>query len=74
MPKLHLRWGQQVAAVVQPTDPENPPSLESLTAHCRDHLAGYKVPRHVVVVSEAQRSASGKADYTWAREVVNREG
>jgi acyl-CoA synthetase (AMP-forming)/AMP-acid ligase II len=68
------RWGQQVSAVVQPTDLAGPPSFEALSGHCRDHLAGYKVPRHVVTVREVRRSASGKADYAWAREVLSREG
>jgi 3-oxocholest-4-en-26-oate---CoA ligase len=67
------RWGEQVAAVVQPADPTEQPSLESLAVHCRAHLAGYKVPRRVVLVPETRRSASGKADYSWAREIVNRE-
>ncbi len=67
------RWGQRVAAVVQPADPDVPPSLDELTTHCRGHLAGYKVPRHLVVVPEVHRSASGKADYRWALQLVGRE-
>ena len=64
------RWGQQVAAVVQAAEASAPPSLEDLAAHCRPHLAGYKVPRRVVVVPLVERSASGKADYQWAGAVV----
>ena len=64
------RWGERVAAVVAPRHPEQAPSLDELEAHCRAHLAGYKVPRHIVVVGEVPRSASGKADYRWAAEVV----
>ncbi len=67
------RWGQRVAAVVQPVDADAPPSLEDLTTHCRGHLAGYKVPRHLVVVPEVPRSASGKADYKWAMQLVGGE-
>jgi 3-oxocholest-4-en-26-oate---CoA ligase len=33
-------------------------------------LAGYKVPRALVVVDEVVRSPAGKADYRWAREVA----
>jgi acyl-CoA synthetase (AMP-forming)/AMP-acid ligase II len=59
------RWGSAVTAVVQPA-PGTQPTLEDLTAHCRAHLAGYKVPKHVVLVDEVHRSPAGKADYRWA--------
>jgi acyl-CoA synthetase (AMP-forming)/AMP-acid ligase II len=59
------RWGQQVTAVVQPV-PGAQPTLESLADHCRAQLAGYKVPRSVVVVDQVVRSPAGKADYRWA--------
>jgi acyl-CoA synthetase (AMP-forming)/AMP-acid ligase II len=32
----------------------------SLVAWCRDHMANYKVPRHVVFVDELPLTASGK--------------
>jgi acyl-CoA synthetase (AMP-forming)/AMP-acid ligase II len=37
----------------------------------RATLAGYKVPRAVVVVDRVERSATGKPDYRWAREVLS---
>jgi fatty-acyl-CoA synthase len=37
---------------------------------CREKLAGYKVPREVVVADEVRRSPAGKADYTWAKKVA----
>jgi acyl-CoA synthetase (AMP-forming)/AMP-acid ligase II len=43
--------------------------LEAAGAHCRQHLAGYKVPRDLRVVPEVTRQPSGKPDYRWAREV-----
>lgn len=60
------RWGHAVCAVVQPRDLDEPPSLEALADHCRQHLAGYKVPRHLVLTPSIQRSPSGKPDYPWA--------
>ncbi len=63
------RWGQAVAAVVQPT-PGTTPDPETLIAHCRAHLAGYKTPRSVVLVDEVVRSPVGKADYRWAKAVA----
>jgi len=61
------RWGQRVAAVVQVRDAAAAPTVEELAAHARTTLAGYKVPRSVVIVDEILRSPSGKADYRWAR-------
>jgi 3-oxocholest-4-en-26-oate---CoA ligase len=63
------RWGQRVAAVVAPMPGAtlHPAALE---AHCREKLAGYKVPRSWVAVGAVQRSPSGKADYGWARAVA----
>jgi acyl-CoA synthetase (AMP-forming)/AMP-acid ligase II len=46
------------------------PDLDALQAHCREVLAGYKVPRVVCVVDEVLRGPNGKADYRWAREIA----
>jgi acyl-CoA synthetase (AMP-forming)/AMP-acid ligase II len=64
------RWGQRVAAVVQPRDPGAPPALDSIQEHCRNHLASYKVPRELHFVDEVVRSPSGKPDYRWAQSVA----
>jgi 3-oxocholest-4-en-26-oate---CoA ligase len=63
------RWGERVTAVVKPRNGE-PPSLEDLAAHCRTHIAGYKVPRELVIVDDVVRSPSGKPDYRWAKSVA----
>jgi acyl-CoA synthetase (AMP-forming)/AMP-acid ligase II len=63
------RWGQRVAAVVQPREGTTP-DLESVQAHCRTRIAGYKVPRELHVVDLMQRSPSGKADYPWAKRIA----
>ncbi|MGW1893869.1 acyl-CoA synthetase [Streptomyces sp. NPDC002004] len=60
-------WGNRVAAVVQLRRGAPRPSLEAVQAHCRTRLAGYKVPRRLVITDRIQRSPSGKADYRWAR-------
>jgi acyl-CoA synthetase (AMP-forming)/AMP-acid ligase II len=60
------RWGSKVAAVVAPVRGVDL-TAESLEAHCRDRLAGYKLPRQWVFVEQVQRSPSGKADYAWAK-------
>jgi acyl-CoA synthetase (AMP-forming)/AMP-acid ligase II len=63
------RWGQKVAAVVQPR-PGATPTLDSLDAHCRGHVAGYKVPRQLTLVDEIVRSPAGKPDYPWAKRIA----
>ncbi|QBJ96183.1 acyl-CoA synthetase [Rhodococcus sp. ABRD24] len=60
-------YGQRVSAVVQARDGVDAPDREDLIAHCRTKIAGYKVPRTVVVVPEIVRSPAGKADYRWAK-------
>ncbi len=64
------RWGQTVAAIIQPRVGHEAPSLEALQAWCRESIAGYKVPRHLFVVDAVERSPSGKPDYTWAAAIV----
>ena len=66
------RFGSQVTAVVElrPESRADPPGLSELQEHCRQHLAGYKVPRSVVFVSDTVRSPSGKPDYRWAKETA----
>jgi 3-oxocholest-4-en-26-oate---CoA ligase len=64
------QYGQRVVAVVAAIPGVAAPDLESLQAHCRDHLAGYKVPRMAHVVLSVQRSAAGKADYAWAKGIA----
>jgi acyl-CoA synthetase (AMP-forming)/AMP-acid ligase II len=63
------RWGQTVAAIVQPR-PGRAPALEDIQAHCRASIAGYKLPRRLHTVAEIVRSPSGKPDYRWANGIV----
>ncbi|MGW2920165.1 acyl-CoA synthetase [Streptomyces angustmyceticus] len=64
------RWGNRVAAVVQLRPGAAPLDLAGLQLHCRNRLAGYKIPRAVVFTDHIRRSPSGKADYRWARAVA----
>jgi 3-oxocholest-4-en-26-oate---CoA ligase len=63
------RWGERVVAVVEPRDGQQP-TLEQLAAHARGLIAGYKVPREVVLVDHVERSPSGKPDYRWAKKIA----
>jgi 3-oxocholest-4-en-26-oate---CoA ligase len=64
------KWGNHVAAVVQLREGAPTPTLDDIQSHCRTRLAGYKIPRQLVIAPEIQRSPSGKADYRWARTVA----
>ncbi|WP_408992665.1 acyl-CoA synthetase [Streptomyces sp. 1268] len=64
------RWGNRVAAVVQLREGVAALTLEAVQAHCRTRLAGYKIPRALVLADRIQRSPSGKADYRWAKAVA----
>jgi acyl-CoA synthetase (AMP-forming)/AMP-acid ligase II len=64
------RWGERVTAVVQLRAGADELTLDEVQAHCRTHVAGYKVPRGIVVVDEVVRSPSGKADYRWAKQTA----
>jgi acyl-CoA synthetase (AMP-forming)/AMP-acid ligase II len=63
------RWGERVVAVVRPT-PGATPTLDGLQQHARTTLAGYKVPRTLVLVDHVERTPAGKADYSWARKTA----
>ena len=61
------RYGQCVAAVVQPREGIRP-SLSDLDAFVRSEIAGYKVPRALWYTDEVKRSPAGKPDYRWAKD------
>ena len=64
------RFGSRVAAVVSLVDGTAAPSLSALADHCRAVIAGYKVPRELIVVPEVVRKVTGKGDYGWARKAA----
>jgi fatty-acyl-CoA synthase len=64
------RWGERVVGVVSLREDAAEPSLDALRAFLHERLAGYKVPKAVVIVDAVKRSPAGKQDYRWARDVV----
>jgi fatty-acyl-CoA synthase len=60
-------WMERVVALVELAESGESLSLEDLQAHCRTHLAGYKIPRGIVLC-EIQRTPTGKVDYVWAKQ------
>ena len=63
------RWGQAVAAVVQPREGATV-ELEDLRDFLRAHLSGYKLPRLLAIVEEVPRNAAGKAQYPAAKRIA----
>ncbi|CBH50351.1 acyl-CoA synthetase [Prescottella equi] len=60
-------YGQRVSAVISAREGVDDLDEDDVIAHCRTKIAGYKVPRTLVVVPEVVRSPAGKADYRWAK-------
>ncbi|MDX2166007.1 MAG: acyl-CoA synthetase [Deltaproteobacteria bacterium] len=63
------RWGEQVIAVVQ-FRPGASASDAELIDEAAKHLARYKLPKAFVPVDQIVRSASGKPDYRWAKQMA----
>ena len=61
------RWGERVCALLQ-ARPGREPGLEELREHCRTRIAGYKIPRQLLLVDEVPRLPNGKPDYRSAKE------
>ena len=58
------KWGQAVTAVVEA---HGPVDVDTLRAHVRQRLAGYKTPKKIVIVAKVPRAPNGKADYATAK-------
>ncbi len=53
------KWGERPVAVIV-LKPGESLDLATLTGHCRDHLAGFKVPRELHIRDALPRNPSGK--------------
>ncbi|SET94460.1 fatty-acyl-CoA synthase [Marinobacter segnicrescens] len=53
------KWGEVPMALVVPEEGEEP-TLEDIQTYCSEHLARFKVPKHLAVVEELPRTATGK--------------
>ncbi|MEV0220342.1 AMP-binding protein [Streptomyces sp. NPDC050704] len=62
-------WGERVAAVVA-VPPGTTATGEELRDWVRRGLAGYKVPRSVVLTDVLPRTPTGKLEVAWARKTV----
>ncbi|CAN5155328.1 acyl-CoA synthetase [soil metagenome] len=58
----NAEMGEEVRALVIPTDPADPPTPEELNAFCRASLASYKCPRGYEFVDDIGRTIMGKVN------------
>ncbi|HVN83551.1 MAG TPA: AMP-binding protein [Candidatus Binatia bacterium] len=61
------KWGEAITAVLSASGRVD---SEAIKKFVKDHLAGYKAPKHVVIVDEVYRSPSGKADFKRTKQVA----
>ncbi|MFI1467730.1 AMP-binding protein [Streptomyces wuyuanensis] len=54
------KYGEEILACVIPRDPADPPTLEDITAFCREQLAHYKIPRRLEILDSFPMTVSGK--------------
>lgn len=65
------RWGEAVTAVVVPTDASTHDDIsDRVIAHAKEQLAGFQVPKRVIVVDELPKTATGKIQ----KHVVRQDG
>ena len=56
----HADMGEELIALVIPTDPADPPASAELISWCRERLSHYKCPRRVQIVDDLGRNTMGK--------------
>jgi len=70
VPDAH--WGERPVAVVV-VKAGQALTLEALQAHCRRKLAGFKVPKQLIVRTDLPRNPSGKVLKRVLREEISRD-
>jgi acyl-CoA synthetase (AMP-forming)/AMP-acid ligase II len=63
------RFGERIVAVIA-AGAGQVIDQAALINFARTRLAGYKMPRQLVVVEQVQRAANGKSDYKWAKQTA----
>ena len=63
------RFGQRVVAVASLREGGQVEPID-LIDFTREHLAGYKLPKQVLITEEVRRAPNGKADYKWAKQTA----
>lgn len=60
------KFGEKVTALAS-ARPGHTFDERAVIEEVRKHIAGYKLPKHVIAVPEVKRAPNGKADYKWAK-------
>jgi bile acid-coenzyme A ligase len=55
-------WGRRVHAIIEPTDPTDPPDFDEVKAYTKSRLLPYKVPKSIEVVDAIPRSEAMKVN------------
>ena len=55
-------WGRRVHAVIEPSDPSDPPTFEEIRAYAKDRLHAFKVPKTIEIVDAIPRSSATKVN------------
>lgn len=63
------RFGQRIVALASLREGEQTDEA-TLIDFSREHLAGYKLPKQLLLLDEVRRAPNGKADYKWARQTA----
>ncbi len=70
----HERFGKQVVAVVSgPGLTEANLDVAGIQAHCREHLADYKVPKLIFAIDDLKRAPNGKPDYPFVTDYAEQQ-
>jgi fatty-acyl-CoA synthase len=64
------RFGERVVAIASPTAGVEV-GVEEILSAVQEHVAGYKLPRELVLVETVPRTPTGKADYPAARRLFD---
>lgn len=68
----HARWGERVAALLEPEKPSGG-ETEEILRHCEQHLADFKRPGVLAWTSELPRTGSGTVDRGAVRDRLRSE-
>lgn len=63
------RFGEAVTAMVE-LEPGGDARPDDLVAHVKQHLAGFKAPKRVLMIDSVARAANGKVDYRHWKDVA----
>jgi bile acid-coenzyme A ligase len=65
-------WGRRVHAIIEPAEPQSPPTTEEVRDYAKSRLAAYKVPKTIEIVDAIPRSEATKVNR--GRLIVERGG